>query len=176
MDNNLDRLCFVRGTEIPLSDSKKNKIVIQKAMGVLQEDGIFAFYIYLMSLESKSDESRVSLAIQSKIEELLRDEMVNLLRKLNSQEKIKELENEGCRFICGESLVESKREIIEQLKEKNIQKNTKTQLNGKKNKINSFMVKEILTLAGDINALLLARMLIEKTLIYAMYQAKSVSD
>lgn len=175
MVSNLDRLCFACGTEIPLSDSKKNATVIQKAMGVLQEDGVFAFYIYLMSLEGKSDESRVSLSIQLKTEGLLRDDMVNLLKKLNSQEKAKELEDEGCKFVSGESLAECKREIAEQLKETNIQ-NTRAQLNERKNKINSFLVKEILALAEDINALLFARKLIEKTLVYAMYQARSAGD
>jgi len=52
MENNLDHLCAQYGLDIAqTSDDEK---LIQKALGVLQEDGVFAYAIYL---ESENEET-----------------------------------------------------------------------------------------------------------------------
>lgn len=50
VQNNLDYLCAKYGQEIP--ECKSDGTAIQKSLGVLQEDGLFAFILYL---ESKND-------------------------------------------------------------------------------------------------------------------------
>lgn len=125
--NNLDKECFsysIRIVEDTLKNAKDQKekkkkaknlfILLNKSLGVLQEDGVFAFYVYL---KSEKDEDKNE--IEKQTIELLKD---TIDRQLDSTlEKIK-------------------------------------------------------SLATDINTLLLAKSLIEKTLIYARYQAKSFSD
>lgn len=118
-ESNLDKLCFEYGTQMYVMGNEKNENVIQKSLGVLQEDGVFAFYLYLKSRETKKDEKAVSSSIQEKIEALLKHESIGLLKGPLHVDQLKSL---------GESL----------------------------------------------DDLLLAKTLIEKTLIYALYQAKSM--
>ena len=179
MNNNLDYICFGHGTEIsqhilPI-DFKKCENLIQKTLGILEEDGIFAFYIYLISVEG-TDERSISLAIQREIEQLFRDKRLKLLEEIDSQEKAGELKDGGLNELQCKCLVEEKQELYRRLEDKNIGKNEMNHLKEKKDKINSFVIKEILSLTKSINTLLFAKSLIEKTLIYARYQAKSLSD
>jgi len=124
MENNLDQLCFSKSLEIVkylknLSDQnikKKAKDLenfIQKLLGIVQEDGVFAFFIYLKANENTCKEAK----IEEKIINLLNE---TLDKKLNEN------------------------------------------------------LASIKSLGNDINKLLLAKSLIEKTLIYARYQAKSM--
>jgi uncharacterized linocin/CFP29 family protein len=126
--NNLDKKCFSCSLEIVkalnnVEDVKRKKKAkelfnfITKSLGILQEDGVFAFYVYLKS--EKDEKSYIINAIE--------EETVNLLKE-----------------------------------------NINNQLNAS--------LEKIQLLAEDINTLLLAKSLIEKTLIYARYQAKSESD
>jgi hypothetical protein len=180
VDNNLDYICFGHGTEIsqhivPI-EPKKCENLIQKTLGILEEDGIFAFYIYLISVEGNSNEGRISLAIQREIEQLFRDKRLKLLEEIDSQEKAGKLKDGGLNELQCKYLVEEKQELYRRLDDKNMGGNEKNHLKEKKNKINSFVIREILFLTKDINTLLFAKSLIEKTLIYARYQAKSLSD
>lgn len=118
-ESNLDKLCFEYGTQMYVEGNEKNESVIQKSLGVLQEDGIFAFYLYLKSMERKKDEKAVSLKIQEKIETLLGHKSIGLL--------------EG-----------------------------------------SLRIDQVKSLGESLDDLLLAKALIEKTLVYALYQAKSM--
>ena len=184
MDSNLDRMCFKHGTEIPCDDeilprpeSKKCENIIQKTLGILQEDGLFAFYIYLLSIEGNTEEGRASLKIQKKIDQLFRNENIRMLKKISSQEKVRELKSRKLdEFLQSKSLVEDKEGIFKELGQKGTKGDEKRILNDKKNKINTFITEEIISLTENISILLLARSLIEKTLIYARYQAKSLSD
>lgn len=184
MDSNLDHICFKHGIEIPCKtlippspEPEKCGNIIQKALGILQEDGLFAFYIYLLSIEGNSDEGIASLRIQGKIDQLFRNENVELLKEISSPEKAEELRSEELNeFLQSKSLIEEKETIFRRLEQGNIERSEKEKVNEKKNKINSFITKEIISLTEDINTLLLAKSLIEKTLIYARYQAKSLSD
>jgi hypothetical protein len=124
MENNLDQLCFSKSIEIaghlkdlPQGEKKKKakelENFIQKSLGVVQEDGVFAFFIYLKA----NDKSCIDAKIENNIIQLLN---ITIGKRLDtSLEKIKNL-------------------------------------------------------GDDINVLLLAKSLIEKTLIYARYQAKSM--
>jgi hypothetical protein len=180
VDNNLDYICFEHGTEIfqhiKVIDAKKCENLLQKTLGILEEDGIFAFCIYLISVEGNSDEGEISLAIQRRIEQLFRDSRLGLLGEIDSQEKAGELKNQGLHELQSKYLAEEKQKLYRQLKDKNLGKDGKNQLRKTKDNINSFVIKEILSLTEDINTLLFAKSLMEKTLIYARYQAKSLSD
>ena len=150
MENNLDQLCFEHGIAIPIEGNDRNETIIQKSLGILQEDGIFAFFIYLLSMEGKEKEGKVSIEIQKNIGKLFSDNTVGLV---------------------DSSLVDSiekKKDILEKLR-----KNDKQDY-AEKNKINNELLNKIKNLTDDINVLLLAKSLIEKTLIYARYQAKSM--
>lgn len=127
---NLDEACFstsMRIVECTLESikdkEKKAKTAkdlfnfITKSLGVLQEDGVFAFYVYLKS--EKDQETKMNEIVEMKTVELLND-------------------------IINKSL--------------------------------DCSLEKVKLLADDINTLLLAKSLIEKTLIYARYQAKSLSD
>ena len=150
MENNLDQLCFKHGIAIPIENNDRNETIIQKSLGILQEDGVFAFFIYLLSIESKEAEGKVSIEIQKNIGKLFSNSIVELV---------------------DSSMIELIDEKVNILKElwNNDKKNLK-----RKNEINEELLNSIKSLGDDINELLLAKSLIEKTLIYARYKAKSM--
>ncbi|PKP54665.1 MAG: hypothetical protein CVT90_00085 [Candidatus Altiarchaeales archaeon HGW-Altiarchaeales-3] len=124
MENNpliLDKECFNTGTSIVNSVKSigKTKIenVIQKSLGVVQEDGNFAFLIYLKSL--KKEEGKVAEKIIEEIRILLKN-------------KIKIMTH------------------------------------------NNDVIEEFKNLGNNMNNMLLAKDLIERTLIYARYHAKAL--
>lgn len=87
MENNLDRLCFKYGTEIAREKDDKN--IIQKALGVVEEDGVFAIQVYLDSL----NRSNVSKRIEENITKVL-DEIFSLKKfdKTNLEELGKDID------------------------------------------------------------------------------------
>ena len=124
MKNNLNQLCFSKSLEIvkylkkESNKEKKKKAkdlenFIQKLLGIVQEDGVFAFFIYLKANKNTCNEAKIE------------NRIINLL---------------------NETLNKELNETLESIK----------------------------SLGNDINELLLAKSLIEKTLIYARYQAKSM--
>ncbi|MFN3528072.1 MAG: hypothetical protein ACK4YO_03125 [Candidatus Altarchaeaceae archaeon] len=121
----------------------KNKIenVIQKSLGILQEDGIFAFVIYLGSI-SKIDEKKDAEEIQRKGPIPRRDE-----EKKRDEEKVAE---------------EIQKKIIEMFKDK-------LKMISSTDVINAFQ-----KLCEDIDNMLFAKEIIERTLIYARYRARSL--
>lgn len=124
--DNLDRKCFSSSMEIAKEimavkeEDKKKKAkelfnFITKSLGILQENGVFAFFIFLRSEKEKT-----------KIGNIIEKRTVKLLRENVSNQLDTDLE-------------------------------------------------KIQLLTEDVNTLLFAKSLIEKTLIYARYQAKSES-
>ena len=124
MKNNLNQLCFSKSLEIvkylkkESNKEKKKKAkdlenFIKKLLGIVQEDGVFAFFIYLKANKNTCNEAKIE------------NRIINLL---------------------NETLNKELNETLESIK----------------------------SLGDDINKLLLAKSLIEKTLIYARYQAKSM--
>lgn len=112
--NNLDLICFKYGTDIPIAGNDKNENIIQKSLGVLQEDGVFAFYLFIESLKKK-DEKHLAEKISTEIGNFLSD--MNL--------------------------------------------------------IGNWSLDAFKSLGSNLNDLFLAKTLIEKTLIYALYHAKA---
>ncbi len=120
---NVDKECFshaikmledvkdISNEEKRKEKAKKIENTINKSLGVLQENGVFAFYVYL----------------KSENEDTIGKETISLLDEIIDKKIEYELES-------------------------------------------------IKSLADDITTLLFAKALIEKTLIYARYHAKALSD
>jgi len=112
---NLDYLCAKYGQNIP--KSKEHETIIQKSLGVLQEDGLFAFILFL---ESKNEN----------ITSYIMEETAKILNETG---------------------------LTEEANKKNIKEN-------------------ILKLTENIDDMFLAKELIEKTLVYARYHAKTLKN
>lgn len=130
-ETNLDRLCFKYGIKIPLPGNEKNENIIQKSLGVLQEDGVFAFILYVKSkgafkTKDRKEEDKIAGSIKLQVCGLLKEEGINLFRDTIDPD------NQGS--------------VIEAFK----------------------------SLGEGLDSLLLAKALIEKTLIYALYHSKSM--
>ena len=118
MEKNLDLECAKYGNKIVKSD--KDETLITKSLGVLQEDGVYAFFLYLASRGDKEKE----------LAKRISQETFSLLK-----EKIGKIKEEG--------------EPLPAIREK---------------------------LAPDLDSLLLAKQLLERTLVYARYHAKAITD
>ena len=117
----LDLRCAEKASEIINTvQADKNKIenLITKSLGVLQEDGIYAFFLYLEASKEKDITQKV---IQG-CKELLKEDEIKLI---------------------------TKDDILEAVREE---------------------------LASDIDKLLLAKQLLERTLVYARYHTKALAD
>lgn len=117
----LDLRCAEKASEIINTvQADKNKIenLITKSLGVLQEDGVYAFFLYLEASKEKDITQKV---IQG-CKELL--------------------ESDGIKLITKNHILEAVRE----------------------------------ELASDIDKLLLAKQLLERTLVYARYHTKALAD
>jgi len=81
MENNLDHLCAQHGLDIAqTSDDEK---LIQKALGVLQEDGVFAYAIYLESENEDTFEHISDKTIELiNTVDILEEESENDLKKI----------------------------------------------------------------------------------------------
>lgn len=122
---NLDAECAKAGKDI-VDNNKDNEKgmdienVINKSLGVLQEDGIYAFYTYL-----KSESDPNFGVVENKTSEFLKEKDLNLIEANGNDELLGSL----------------KEQVLEDLDK-------------------TFFCKEVL----------------EKTLIYARYHAKALSD
>ncbi|RKX67238.1 MAG: hypothetical protein DRP41_01235 [Thermodesulfobacteriota bacterium] len=117
----LDLRCAEKASEIINTvQTDKNKIenLITKSLGVLQEDGIYAFFLYLEASKEKDITQKV---IQG-CKELLKEDKIKLI---------------------------TKDDILEAVREE---------------------------LASDIDKLLLAKQLLERTLVYVRYHTKALVD
>jgi len=100
---NLDRLCAKYGQKIVTEgknlfknnkefDKNKIKNPIQKSLGVLQEDGVYAFFLYLDS-EGAFDKDKTEKVISEHSWEILKEDNINLVTKNFDKEKVyKELQ------------------------------------------------------------------------------------
>jgi hypothetical protein len=130
-ESNLDRLCFKYGIKIPVPGNEKNENIIQKSLGVLQEDGVFAFILYVKAkgafkTKDCKEEDKVARSIRLQVCSLLKEQGIDLF-------------------------------------------NDTLDLDNQKNVIEAFK-----SLGEGLDSLLLAKALIEKTLIYALYHSKSM--
>jgi hypothetical protein len=130
-ESNLDRLCFKYGIEIPIAGNEKNENIIQKSLGVLQEDGVFAFILYIKAkgafkTKDCNEEDKIAGSIKFQVCSLLKEQGISLF-------------------------------------------NDTIDLDNQRNVIEAFK-----SLGEGLDSLLLAKALIEKTLIYALYHSKSM--
>lgn len=137
---NLDKLCFKYGIEIPLPGNEKNESIIQKSLGVLQEDGIFAFIIYIKSKGAFKTKKNNREAFKSR-EHSEEDDVAKSI-KLQVCNLLKE---EGISLISDTIDPDNQESVIGTFK----------------------------SLGEGLDSLLLAKALIEKTLIYALYHSRS---
>jgi hypothetical protein len=111
---NLDTLCAQCGYDVvhdeaptlKLARDKKNKLenTVTKSLGVLQEDGIYAFFLFLDYY--RGEKGAASIANHAK--ELLRRQEVDLLTSENSDdwEAIRELTNDLDDLLLARQLLE----------------------------------------------------------------------
>jgi hypothetical protein len=120
-NTNLDALCAEYGFKI--AKKTKNDVLITKALGVLQEQGVYAFFLFLQSRGSTEREAALSMVSDS-----------------------------------GDLIAE----IFDNLKSKDFQKDW-----------SDILRKNIL---DNLDDLFLVLQLLEQTLIYARYHAKSIKE
>ncbi len=89
VQNNLDYLCAKCGQEIVEKAEKKKEMknLIQKSLGILQEDGVYAFVVYLDS-EGAFKNGKVANRILSKIFELFTGDNTKLIEGIYERENV----------------------------------------------------------------------------------------
>lgn len=131
---NLDRICAQFGFQMAyrvneaFNKSSDTENLITKSLGVLQEDGVYAFFLYLASKVKEGKDEKPSKAARA-------------------------LANEGAGLLANNPFALLKpgdyKQAMEQIREQN-------------------------GLADHLDSLLLAKRLLELTLIYARYHAKAL--
>lgn len=89
MENNLDYVCAEYGQKI--SRTKDDETIVQKSLGVLQEDGLFAFVVYLESKKQPKDKEIVERILKSAADLLNKIELEKDIDETNIREKIHEI-------------------------------------------------------------------------------------
>lgn len=72
--SNLDYICIKYGQEIGLKSDEAN---LQKALGVLREDGVYAMFLWLENKDKKTRESLIPLLNQGCINKYLQNDSQN---------------------------------------------------------------------------------------------------
>lgn len=100
VQNNLDYFCAEYGMEIAkCAKCKSDETTIQKSLGVIQEDGLFAFILYL---ESKND-----ACIRKKIAQLLNKvELTQNANEKNLRKNIQEITRNLDGMFLAKDLIE----------------------------------------------------------------------
>lgn len=121
---NLDAVCAGCGYEIVSGASDKNKVenVVTRSLGVLQEQGVYAFFLFLDYYQGRNEGRGAADAIREKTLALLKEQAM----------------------------------IVST------------------NDASGVSYQDLQTLATNLDNLLLARQLLEQTLIYARYHAKAL--
>ena len=176
MSKNLDALINETSFEIV-----KNKIVdeneINKMLGVLSNDGVYAFWVYI--------KSKLNWKFASNKEEFQNMQLVSFLlhiSELNELFSSPIITEEKIEKICSlQKEIDDKKEKIKKIKKsnrnkheeiKNIEKDIRDKQKEQQEIFNEFFVK----LSQNLNQLLFFREILEKILIYARYHAKAMGD
>jgi hypothetical protein len=87
--NNLDYLCAKYGHKIVKKAEKKKEMknLIQKSLGILQEDGVYAFVVYLDS-EGAFKGEKVAEKILSETFNLLKEDGIKLVKGNYGEEEL----------------------------------------------------------------------------------------
>ncbi|MHA1490938.1 MAG: hypothetical protein ACTSRI_14990 [Promethearchaeota archaeon] len=112
MNDNLDYLCAKYGQEIPRDVTITDKLtmkdvenLIRNSLGVLQEDGLFAFVIFLQSKEKKKEDPIVK-AIFSRCDKLLKDAEISGNKNKDIREKFLEITKDIDIMFLVKSIIE----------------------------------------------------------------------
>lgn len=161
---NIDRLCAELGFSVPKEEKQKN--IIQKALGVLTEDGIFANLIWL---ESEAGEIKWDKNNET-FKEPKSEEKCSRLIVFSSIKLLKEIGILNSNFATFFENEEETKERILKGDSKNAPDKTWKEI------INNF--REELTkqngILEDIHQMFLIKQLLERMLTYALYRAKSL--
>ena len=146
-----------------VSENILDETEINKLLGVLANDGVYAMWVYALDkIKIKDNKDRMGLFINqlfnfSEIFEILNEES-NTGKKISG---LRELNNEINKLLK---------------KEEKLNDNEKIELKNKTKKRNKIILEIFKELSKDINDLLFFKEILEKTLIYARYHAKALGD
>ena len=146
-----------------VSENILDETEINKLLGVLANDGVYAMWVYALDkIKIKDNKDRMGLFINqlfnfSEIFEILNEES-NTGKKISG---LRELNNEINKLLK---------------KEEKLNDNEKIKLKNKTKKRNKIILEIFKELSKDINDLLFFKEILEKTLIYARYHAKALGD
>ncbi|MGA2985775.1 MAG: hypothetical protein ABSG32_18355 [Terriglobia bacterium] len=140
---NLDQLCARYGYEIASSTRDENHIT--RSLGVLQEDGVYAFFLYQESKRGKSTGAKGSKRADGKKEDVKSVAAQGSGKTNDSATALSSL--------CAQMLRDPTVSILP---------------------TGDDTFEAVRKLADDLNGLLLAKRLLEQTLIYARYHAKAL--
>ncbi len=147
-----------------------DKTQIEKTLGVLVNDGVYAWWVYT--------KKELSLNVYKECKKFENERLIKLLSQLNKLNFL---------FDFGEILNKSKineicdlqkeiEDLQKQKKENNVQSKVNKEINEKKSKQNRTLDEFFQKLSEDLNSLLFFRDILEKILIYARYHAKALGE
>jgi hypothetical protein len=156
---NLDKIAAERAQAMVNKALNMQKVstferLTTKALGVLQEQGVYALIIFLFS--RKSDEFLVSL--------LVLQELLNTLHDIPSHTN-----NEDLRTLIGDDALSEQN--MNNLHDQDRKRDADNKIRTHAQKTLKFYADQVLT---NLDQLLLVRDLYEQTMIYARYNAKAV--
>ena len=144
-----------------------SKNQIDKMLGILVQDGVYAWWIYTKKeLGGKSDEDKNLL------------ETPNLIKLLNQFcDFVGIPQKDKISSICQlQNEIEKFQNKIREESDDNNKKRIRSQIKQKKEEQNKLMNEFFEELSQDIYSLLFFREILEKILIYARYHAKAMED
>jgi hypothetical protein len=159
---NIDRLCAEIGFQIPKEewDKSKQENTIRKALGILAQDGIFA---YLIWLESEAGEIRW-------------DEKQNEFTKLDHDKKCSRIATLSSIKLLSETKILNF-QISNDDREKVLEGNISEDPDGKWKSIIANFRNELTKPDGileDIHRMFLVKQFFERMLTYALYKARAL--
>jgi TolA-binding protein len=170
LESNIYELSFELSEFIDKND-------LQKLLGVLANDGVYAMWVYAMDkLDWKFSDNvnKMKKMVLFKLLSVISELDKYSLKKLDFDKCLKEIADLTQRL----SILEG--EIKELQKEKNKEKEQKEQKEEEIKNItkerNQKMNQYFQNLAQDLNKLLFMKELLEKVFIYALYHAKAKGD
>ena len=83
---NTDMICAKYGSQIAVELNKSEESLVNKSLGVLQEDGVYAFFLFLAA-QSKGNNSTPAYCIHTNIFDLLKDFFPSIKKHLAVQEE-----------------------------------------------------------------------------------------
>ncbi|MHC1610213.1 MAG: hypothetical protein ACXQTW_01185 [Candidatus Methanospirareceae archaeon] len=163
---NIDRLCADIGFSIPEEYKKKDELskqenTIRKALGILAQDGIFAYLIWL----------------ESEAGEIKWDEKENNFTKLGAEKECSRRVVLNSIKLLNESKILNPLQISDDDEKKALEGSTPEDPDGKWKSIVTKFRNELTKPDGvleDIHLMFLVKQLFERMLTYALYKARAL--